>query len=137
MKILFLLFLLFSIHQPVYADDIVDRINVVRKEQKATLVTPHSLLNVSATKKACDMYKRGYWSHTTPEGTPFYILISKSGYYYKISGENIIRNNTDPIIVVDKWLASPTHKKVMLDSRYKDIGIGRCGNIIVTHYAAK
>lgn len=126
---------LFSIYLTILTPSVLTtEINQYRKDHGVSLVNENALLNTSATKKACDMYKRGYWSHDTPEGTPFFILIKKVGYWYRIAGENIIRNNTDPKIMVEKWSKSPTHNKVMLDGRYTDIGVGYCGNIVVTHY---
>lgn len=80
-------------------------------------------LNQAALAKAADMFANNYWAHVSPQGTEPWSFITTSGYKYQHAGENLARDFSNPRDIVAAWMASPTHKKNLLDARYKDIGI--------------
>ena len=62
-------------------------------------------------------------------------MLKNYGLTYNYAGENIA-GNTSMKDTVDKWMASESHKKNILSSKYKNIGVGvqkspRYGYIIV------
>ncbi len=120
-----------------YATDIGSNSLVSATNQKRAAVGVGALayndkLTKAAQNKANDMATRDYWSHNTPEGTPPWIFITNAGYSYSIAGENlafgyrITSTNpvTDELGVIDGWMASPTHKDNMLNSRFTEVGFG-------------
>ena len=64
----------------------------------------------------------------------FIPLAQKIGLQYNYLGENLAENICAPKTLVSKWLNSSTHKKVMLNSKYKYIGIGYHDGVVVTEY---
>lgn len=82
------------------------------------------LLSGAAQAKAEDMAKKGYFSHTSPEGvTPWY-WISRVGYQYTYAGENLAINFSDSKDVVDAWMNSAGHRANILNGNFTEIGIG-------------
>ena len=50
-----------------------------------------------------------------------------AGYSYRAAGENIAagRSLADPAAVVRAWLNSPGHCRVIMNGKYKELGVGR------------
>jgi uncharacterized protein YkwD len=70
-----------------------------------------------------DMFKRGYFSHYTPEGLSPFDRISQAGITYADAGENIaLSPNTD--IAMQGLMNSPGHKANILFTGFGKVGIG-------------
>lgn len=117
---------------PVYADSLVNDIN----SQRTYKLIENYRLDNSATIKACDMLNNHYWSHIDPQGRTSWYLFRQQGFYGYI-GEDIAKGYTNDKSIINAWLNSPTHRTVMLNSIYTYVGIGKCGNIVVAHFASR
>lgn len=93
-------------------------------------------LNKSAKDKACDMFNKNYWSHYSPDGTTPWDFIMLAGYSYNYAGENLARNYDSDKQTISALMRSERHRMNILSIKYTDIGIGRCGNIVVQHFAS-
>lgn len=102
---------------------IIELTNSQRLNAKVGIVRENKQLDLAAEQKVNDMFANNYWAHISPKGTEPWYFISQAGYKYQHAGENLARDFSSPKDVVKAWMASPTHKKNLLDSRYKDIGI--------------
>lgn len=102
---------------------VIEITNSERLNAGLEIVRPNEELNQAALAKAADMFANNYWAHVSPQGTEPWSFISGSGYKYQHAGENLARDFSNPRDIVAAWMASPTHKKNLLDTRYKDIGI--------------
>lgn len=80
-------------------------------------------LSQAALAKGQDMFADQYWSHTAPDGTEPWYFIEKSGYSYKVAGENLARDFMNTSDMMQAWLASPTHRANLLNPRFQEIGI--------------
>lgn len=129
--LLIVIFLLSAL--PVHADSLVNVINAHRSRP----VIENSILDKTASIKACDMIANHYWSHYDLQGRAPWHLFYENGYYYRYAGENIARGYFSDSAIVQAWLNSPTHKTIMLSNLYREVGIGRCGNIVVAHFASR
>lgn len=98
--------------------------NSARANDNLKALSENLLLKEAAQKKANDMAKRGYFSHTGPDGKLPWQWLDLVGYNYSYAGENLAVNFTDTKELVDGWLASPAHRKNILRSNFTDIGIG-------------
>lgn len=81
------------------------------------------LLTAAAQAKADDMARKGYFSHTTPEGYDSWHWFELVGYDYRHAGENLAVNFSDSAEVERAWMASPTHRDNIVSPRYTEIGI--------------
>jgi uncharacterized protein YkwD len=85
----------------------------------------------AARKHARDMVRRNYFSHTTPSGVSFVDRIMRQDYVNPgqgwALGENLAWGSyqlATPRSIVRSWMHSPGHRANILNSRFREIGIG-------------
>ena len=90
-----------------------------------------SSLERAAKRHAGEMVRRRFFAHTTPEGITMTDRLRAVGYvrddHAWTVGETLAwgtGTRATPAAVVDAWLASPSHRRVLLDDTYQDVGIG-------------
>lgn len=118
--------------------------NDARRDQQLPDLTLNSQLNEAAADKAEDMLRRGYWSHTSPDGTEPWVWIGQAGYNYQEAGENLAKNFSTAGAAVEAWMGSSAHRENLLNAKYKEVGFGvatgevdgKTTTIIVAFYAA-
>ncbi len=93
------------------------------------------LLTKAAQAKADDMAKKGYFAHTSPDGTTSWFWFTQAGYTYSYAGENLAVDFGDSKDVEDAWLNSPTHRANILNSHYTEIGIATAVGMYQGHEA--
>lgn len=103
---------------------VVKLTNEARQAVGLSDVSVNQLLTGAAQAKADDMLARQYFSHEGPEGESPWYWLKNSGYRYKSAGENLAIHYTDSEALGQSWLASPSHRANILDSKFKEIGIG-------------
>jgi uncharacterized protein YkwD len=88
-------------------------------------------LEEAATAHAADMVERRYFAHESPGGSNAADRARAAGYIgdadrWRI-GEILIWTRGAPLTAnaaVDAWLASPAHRRILLQRRYEDVGVG-------------
>ncbi|MFN7002598.1 MAG: CAP domain-containing protein [Roseinatronobacter sp.] len=79
-----------------------------------------------AQAHACDMARRGYFSHTSPDGQSMMDRARRAGLSGLCAmGENIAQGQRDVPTVVTSWMRSPGHRRNILDREYRLVGFGR------------
>lgn len=84
----------------------------------------NSLLERAAQGHAADMASKNYFSHTGLDGRTFSQRITAAGYSWRTAGENIAAGYATPEAVVQGWLQSPGHCANIMNSAFKEIGVG-------------
>ncbi len=81
----------------------------------------------SANEHSADMATRNYFSHYDKAGRSPFQRMRSVGYNYRAAGENIAagRSLATAQAVVRAWLKSPAHCKVIMNGKYRELGIGR------------
>jgi uncharacterized protein YkwD len=94
-------------------------------------VAPNTHLAVAARRHAADMAARRYFAHTSLGGTTLVDRLRRSGYIPSAGrwrvGEILAWASgaqATPRGVVDAWMASPGHRRVLLDPKLTDVGVG-------------
>lgn len=105
-------------------DEIIRFTNEKRTSAGLSALTLNTTLSSAAYTKGRDMIERDYWAHVAPDGTQPWKFFSDAGYRYRYAGENLARDFTNPTSTVNAWMDSPTHRENILNSKYKEIGIG-------------
>ena len=118
-------------------DSMLELINAERTRVGLHWLVENSQLEASAHIKACDLLNKGYWSHTDLNGDKPWKLITEQGYSFRYAGENLCRFYLTDGACMNGLMQSPTHKANILEPKFKEIGIGRCGGYIVQHYGSK
>jgi len=80
-------------------------------------------LSEAALAKGQDMFADQYWSHVAPDGLDPWYFIKQAGYRYRLAGENLARDFSNTESMMSAWMASPTHRANIVNSRYDEIGI--------------
>jgi uncharacterized protein YkwD len=88
-------------------------------------------LDKTAQSHSADMVARHYFAHTSPTGSTLFDRINRSGftrYGAWWAGETLAWGSgsyAQAQHVIGMWLASPTHRAVLLSSRFTWVGVGR------------
>ena len=106
-------------------------VNVARAAEGLHPVRSALGLRLAAEEHSRDMVRRMYFKHDTPGGRTPIDRIVASGYSDGFIGVTVgeaIGAGTwagaTPRTMVEAWLASPHHRRVMLYPRFREIGIG-------------
>jgi uncharacterized protein YkwD len=88
-------------------------------------------LSQAAAAHAGDMEKRNYFSHDSPDGGSFVDRIRRTGYMNGTRswtvGENLAwgsHGRSAPVMITQMWMNSPGHRANILNSSFREIGIG-------------
>jgi uncharacterized protein YkwD len=81
------------------------------------------VLSEAALAHARDMAMRGSLEHRGSDGSLPGERITRVGYAWRASGENIAAGQRDEEAVVAAWIASPAHCTVLMTSYFTDTGI--------------
>ncbi len=90
----------------------------------------NEILTFSAQAKANDMAKKGYFSHTAPDGKKPWDFIDRNKYAYIFVGENLAMNFTSAQTVHSALMNSPGHRHNILNKRYSDVGLAVAKGVI-------
>lgn len=120
-----------SIYKPgvlgINSDLSIERIiadtNTERQKIGLQPVTYNSALSEAARAKAQNMFAEDYWAHFSPSGKDPWGFMKTAGYKFSYAGENLARNFSNPEDMMAAWMASPTHRENILNSKYQDIGL--------------
>ena len=88
-------------------------------------------LSKAARRHSRDMVRRGYFAHTGPSGDTFVQRIRAAGYLSSAArwlvGENLGWGSgagASPGGIVNAWMASPEHRRILLRPDYRELGVG-------------
>jgi uncharacterized protein YkwD len=109
----------------LYASDVQTYVNAHRRRVGVAPVALQWQLNQAAQTHAVDMARHNRMSHTGTDGSNAGTRISRTGYRWWIWGENVAAGQTSASQVVWAWLNSPSHRSLMLDRRFRQMGLGR------------
>jgi uncharacterized protein YkwD len=98
--------------------------NNARKNYGLKPLCVHPVLQKAARAHSKDMIQHHYFSHYSSESneTPC-TRILRFGYAWSSCGENIGYNAT-PDDLFRSWMRSSIHQRIILDERFREIGIG-------------
>jgi len=110
---------------------VVCELNAARAAAGRGLLRERPSLQRAADAHAADMVARHYFGHDSPEGDNAAVRARRAGYLRAAErwriGEILIWTRGAPLTAkaaVDAWLASPAHRRVLLQRRYEDVGAG-------------
>jgi uncharacterized protein YkwD len=106
-------------------------INEARAEHGLVALRSTGALAKAATAHSRDMVRHDFFAHDSPTGSTPQERIERAGYFDGASswamGETIAwgsGSRATPSSIVRSWLGSPGHRAILLDGRYKDLGVG-------------
>ncbi|MEU6707567.1 sigma-70 family RNA polymerase sigma factor [Streptomyces wuyuanensis] len=105
-------------------EQVVALVNAERAKAGCGPVRSNGKLETAARRHSQDMAARGYFDHTSPDGTDPGDRITAAGYRWSTYGENIARGQQSPSSVMDSWMNSPGHRANILNCSFKELGVG-------------
>lgn len=107
----------------IQADQVVSSTNAVRQQNGLSSLRVNTQLVAAALSKGNNMCAEQYWAHVSPKGLTPWVFMKNAGYKYSVAGENLARDFADTSTMVGAWMASPTHKANILNTKYSEIGV--------------
>ncbi|MFA6534398.1 MAG: CAP domain-containing protein [Patescibacteria group bacterium] len=111
----------------VFAGKVSDELIILTNQDRAKANLPalkiNAALNAAAEGKVADMIANGYFSHTAPSGDKPWVWLDQVNYPYTAAGENLAKDFSSAASVEQAFLASPAHRKNILNPRYQEIGL--------------
>ena len=130
--ICFFLTLVFSSSAELLAQEhekqMIALINKVRANHGLRALRLNKRLATASRKHAKDMATRNYFSHVAPEGRNAGQRALAGGYDWAVIGENLAAMESCPRRVMSSLLNSPSHRRVLLNPKYCEVGVGRSFN---------
>lgn len=105
-------------------DQVLQLVNLERSTVGLAPVILHDKLDKVASNYACKMIEEGFFGHEEPDtdrGPGVRAMLGKYSFY--AVGENLAAGQETATQVMRVWMESPSHKAIILDQRWKHIGI--------------
>jgi uncharacterized protein YkwD len=80
-------------------------------------------LHRAALAHARDMAARSELTHASHDGASTADRVSRTGYRWRVTGENIAAGQPTPERVVADWLDSPRHCANLMDPEFREMGV--------------
>jgi uncharacterized protein YkwD len=115
---------------------VVRRINAARAVHRLPPVRLQRRLARAASAQSADQLRGGRLSHDSADGTPFGRRVRRYSSA-RWTGETIAWLTAgQPITattIVRAWMASPPHRHLLMDRRFRRIGVGACSGRVGGH----
>jgi uncharacterized protein YkwD len=105
------------------------QINALRRQHGLAPLRLNARLRAAADVHSAAMANGGFFAHESPDGTIFWKRVARyypqgSSSYWSV-GENLLWSSPEvaPADALRMWLASPPHRKNLLTSRWREIGL--------------
>lgn len=107
--------------------DLLGAVNDVRAGHGLAPLRASVGLAVAADRHSRAMARYGFFAHESRDGSAFWRRIERSYASFHFDfwavGENLVwSTELDAAQAVDMWLASPPHRKNLLDRRWREVG---------------
>ncbi|NUM25287.1 MAG: CAP domain-containing protein [Candidatus Buchananbacteria bacterium] len=107
----------------IISSNIISLINQSRTDAGVEALAENEYLTKYAYEKGQDMITNDYFAHDTPDGKRPWQWINRGDYDYVYAGENLAMDFTNAEVVHDAFMKSPSHRRNILNPKYKDVGI--------------
>ena len=104
--------------------ELFEAVNRERSAHRVAPLRPSPELEKAAQGHADDMLARGYYGHASPEHVLVLGRTREAGYVADGVGENIAKGQRSVDEVMKAWMASPEHRKNILNPMFTEAGYG-------------
>jgi uncharacterized protein YkwD len=126
-----------------FKQEILKEVNALRKKgcycgdnymPPVKAVSWNRLLERSAFLHAKDMHEKKYFSHIDRNGKDIGDRVHAVGYKWIFIGENIAEGQANIDELMEDWLKSETHCKLMMNSNFEEMGVSNYQYTWVQHF---
>ncbi len=97
----------------------------------------NDLLYQTAASHAQDMLDKNYFGHISRDGRDVGDRFDELGYKWQFAGENLGEGQESFNEVVQDWLDSPSHCKMIMNADMKEMGLSKRGRFWVQHFGTR
>ena len=132
--------------QYLVKEELTAAINKVRSEgcrcgrnyfKPADPLILNDTLHLSAADYASNMYQQNFFAHIGPDGKNVGQRVDRFGYSWKFIGENLGQGQSDIQELIGDWKRSFTHCKLLMDPRFREMGMAMYKGYWVLHVGIK
>jgi uncharacterized protein YkwD len=114
------------------AQRVLELVNAARAEERrcgrdrfaaAGPLSMSTMLTAAASLHSLDMAARGLLGHEGSDGSTSGERVTRAGYEWQGSGENVAAGQPDAASAVEAWLESPGHCATLMEPRFTETGI--------------
>lgn len=105
------------------------QLNAARSSNGAATLVSNSGLDAVALAHTRDMVARGYVSHRSPEGVGPDARVQAAGIATCGTAEVVASGQTSLAAAFADWMASPGHRRAILDPTIGNYGVGQSGTV--------
>jgi uncharacterized protein YkwD len=106
------------------ADEVLDLVNSERAKAGCGPLTLEAKLTDAAQGHSEDMARNDYFDHTALDGSSAADRVTRTGYDWRMTGENIAAGYSTAAEVMDGWMKSPGHRANILNCGFTQLGVG-------------
>lgn len=106
------------------AHEVIARTNAIRRERGLPELRVDDRLSTAARAHAADLARRDAAGHLGGDGSLPDARASRTGYSWVFIGENVAVGQPTPSQVVMGWMSSPDHRRNLLSSEARHVGVG-------------
>lgn len=103
-------------------EQVIALVNKYRVQNGLSELVYDEKLSLAASKRAKE--QEMVFSHTRPDGTSCFTVLSEYGVSYRGAGENIAMGQTSADEVMTDWMNSEGHRANILNANFTKIGVG-------------
>ncbi|WP_074641072.1 CAP domain-containing protein [Celeribacter baekdonensis] len=103
---------------------LIAAINAQRRAHGLAKLKVNTALTHAAQAHADDLTRRNYFGHTSPEGLGPRERVLQAGYQSCLAGETLSYSWKTVEQAMAGWMTSDGHRRIVLNTQVKDIGIG-------------
>ncbi len=97
----------------------------------------NTILEKTAYQHARQMESYDFFSHKSQEGMDIGQRLDEAGYNWMYAGENLAEGQKSFDEAFTDWLESPTHCRMLMNPRMKEMGLSKFGKYWVQHFGTK
>jgi uncharacterized protein YkwD len=109
--------------------EVLAEVNATRRQRGLQPLRFSVALSRAADSHSRDMARRGYFSHTSPDGAAFWRRVERfypsTGFRSWTVGENLVWASPDltAASALSMWMGSPPHRANLLSRQWREIGL--------------
>ena len=116
-----------SVPAPAVGSAVRCLVNAERARHGLAALSASERLRAAAAAHSADMVARSFFAHVSPGGVTLTDRARRAGYPGRTLGEDIGWGTYQlgtPAAIVRAWMDSPPHRAIILNARFREVGVG-------------
>lgn len=114
----------YAVSYRAYYEEVLRLVNEIRAEAGVAPLQLDDTLCQAAGLRSIEMDYNNEFSHTRPDGSSCFTVLSEFNCSYHTCGENIAAGYASPAAVVNGWKNSQGHYENMINASFTKLGVG-------------